>query len=117
MDTAGLIFGLDSVRLQLLAAGDSNGNGKFDQLDIVTALQAGKYLTAEPATFAEGDWNGDHLFNQQDIVAALQAGHYRQGPYIAHSQTGGIPSEDEENLAVDTLLGRRLEFEDLLAPF
>jgi hypothetical protein len=54
--------------------GDSNGDGVFNQLDIVHVLQAGKYLTRQPATFAEGDWNGDGVFDQPDIVEALSAG-------------------------------------------
>ena len=40
------------------------------------ALQGGKYLTGQAATFEQGDWNGDGLFDQEDIVAALQAGDY-----------------------------------------
>lgn len=55
----------------------------FDQLDLVRVLQAGKYLTGEPATWGEGDWNGapggrpgdpplgDGRFNQLDIIAVL----------------------------------------------
>ncbi len=56
--------------------GDSNGDGIFDQLDIVQVLQAAKYLTGEPATYEEGDWNVDGVFDQLDIVAALQTGNY-----------------------------------------
>ena len=115
--TRGLIFGLDNVQLRLLALGDSNGDGQFNQLDIVTVLQPGKYLTAEPADFAAGDWNGDGVFDQQDIVVALQTGHYLQGPYAASSRTGWLAPEGAEKLAVDTLLGLKLELDDLLAPF
>ena len=56
--------------------GDANADGKFNQLDIVLVLQAGKYRTRDPASFEEGDWNDDQLFDQLDIVAALQAGNY-----------------------------------------
>ena len=59
--------------------GDANGDGSFDQLDIVRILQAGKYNTGETADFTQGDWNGDGLFNQLDIVAALQTGAYLAG--------------------------------------
>ena len=55
--------------------GDSNGDGVFNQLDIVSVLQGAKFLTGQPATLAEGDWNGDGVFDQGDIVAALQAGY------------------------------------------
>jgi hypothetical protein len=56
--------------------GDANLDGRFDQLDIVLVLQAGRYLTGEPATWDQGDWNGDRVFDQLDIVAVLQAGRY-----------------------------------------
>lgn len=51
--------------------GDSNADGVFSQLDLVKALQGGKYLTQETATWSEGDWNLDGLFNQHDIIATL----------------------------------------------
>lgn len=51
----------------------------FNQHDIVQALQGGKYLTDQPATWSEGDWNRDGRFDQLDIVAALQAGKYAPG--------------------------------------
>ena len=67
-------------------AGDANGDGRFDQLDVVTLLQAGKYNTSDAATFEQGDFNGDGLFNQLDIVAALQTANYLQGPYTAETE-------------------------------
>ena len=39
---------------------------------LIEALQAGKYMTGEPATMQEGDWNRDGVFNQLDIVLVLQ---------------------------------------------
>ncbi len=63
--------------------GDSNLDGQFNQLDLVLVLQAGKYLTGQPAGFSDGDWNLDGVFDPQDIVAALQADNYspnRAGP-------------------------------------
>ena len=39
-------------------AGDSDMDLDADQLDLVQALQAGKYLTGAPATWGEGDWDG-----------------------------------------------------------
>ena len=63
--------------------GDANRDGQFDQVDILTALQGGRYLTGRPATWAEGDWNGDGLFDRLDIIAALQTGLYLQGSYAA----------------------------------
>jgi hypothetical protein len=76
-------------------AGDSDQNRSFDQLDLVRVLQAGKYLTGEPATWGDGDWDGapggspgdppggDGLFDQLDIMAALTTGLYLAGPYAA----------------------------------
>ena len=65
--------------------GNANRDKQFDQLDIVHVLQAGKYLTGEPADWTEGDWNCDGVFNQLDIVGALQTGNYLQGPYAARA--------------------------------
>lgn len=63
--------------------GDSNGDGRFNQLDMAAVLQAGKYLTGKTATFDEGDWNGDLVFDQLDIVTALQTGTYLEDPVAA----------------------------------
>jgi hypothetical protein len=52
----------------------TTGNHELTRLQIVGALQAGKYLTAEKATSEEGDWNGDGLFDQLDIIVALAGG-------------------------------------------
>ena len=73
--------------------GDSNGDGLFNQLDLVQVLVAGKFLTGDRATFSEGDWNSDGLFDQHDIVFAMQGGHYRQLHPIslsAHGKSGPI---------------------------
>ena len=59
--------------------GDANMDGTFNQLDIVQVLQAAKYLTGKPATFAEGDWNSDGLFNQLDLIEALATVNYTRG--------------------------------------
>ena len=49
---------VDLVYVHELSPGDANRDFSFDQLDIVQVLQAGKYLTGQPATWGEGDWNG-----------------------------------------------------------
>ena len=72
-------------------SGDANRDGEFNQLDIVQVLQSAKYLTGEPADWAQGDWNNDDLFNQADIVAALQTGNYLQGPYVALTEPKDQP--------------------------
>jgi hypothetical protein len=59
------------VDMVVRVPGDANEDGLFDRLDLVTVLQAGKYLTGQPADWSEGDWTGDGLFDQQDIMAAL----------------------------------------------
>ena len=61
-------------------AGDANEDGEFDQQDIMTVLQGGKFMTGQPARWSDGDFNGDGVFNQLDLVAALQDGGYLQGP-------------------------------------
>ena len=63
-------------------AGDSDGNGQFDQHDLIQILQANKYLTGEPATWEEGDWNRDGVFDQLDVVTAQEAATYRQGELL-----------------------------------
>jgi hypothetical protein len=90
--------------------GDSNRDRQFDQNDIVLVLQAGKYVTGQPATFEQGDWNRDQVFNQLDIVAALQLGHYMQGPYAAQSE-GRFQSlgASAEPRLVDALLEDELD--------
>jgi hypothetical protein len=62
-------------------AGDADGSGRFDQLDIVRVLQNGKYRTGQLAAWEDGDWNADGVFDQLDIVAALQNGNYLQTGY------------------------------------
>lgn len=96
---------VDLVYRHDLSPGDANRDFRFDQQDIVQVLQAGKYLTGQPATWGEGDWNGgpggyaaepprgDGTFNQQDIVAALQSGTYLTGAYAAISAGGQIGDE------------------------
>ena len=51
-------------------------DSRFDQLDLVLALQSGKYMTGQPAEFSEGDWNSDGSFDRLDVVFALQSGSY-----------------------------------------
>lgn len=58
--------------------GDANDDGRFDQLDIVDVLHAGKYQTGRPAEWHEGDWNSDGRFDRLDLVAALQTGNYSE---------------------------------------
>ena len=59
--------------------GDANEDGRFDQIDIVAVLQAGKYRTGEPAAWAEGDWNGDGVFDPLDVITSLSIDQYLKG--------------------------------------
>ena len=68
--------------------GDANGDGQFDQRDLVSVLQRGKYLTGQPADWSEGDWNADGVFDQLDLVAALQTGNYDREADDLFSQLG-----------------------------
>jgi subtilisin family serine protease len=72
-------------------AGDANLDGAFSHLDIMQVLQAGRYLSGEPADWTQGDWNHDGLFNQLDIVEALQTGSYQRQTVAPHriSETDG----------------------------
>lgn len=99
-----------------LVPGDANQDLSFDQQDIVQVLRAGKYLTGEPANWAEGDWNsapggypgnppqGDGVFNQLDIVAALLAGTYGNGSYAALAP-GGILNDGQTSVMYDQATG------------
>jgi uncharacterized repeat protein (TIGR01451 family) len=71
-----LTYGSSQVWLNEAATGDTDGDGRFDQADIMRALRAGKYLTGSAAGWSEGDWNLDGVFDQLDIVIALQSGSY-----------------------------------------
>lgn len=84
---------------ELLLAGDANRDHRFDHLDIVQVLQAGKYLTGKPATFEEGDWNGDGQFDSADLVLALQAGHYGDK---AESSTKALAAAADPAFAQET---------------
>ena len=64
------------ISLRQTIAGDVNGDGEFNQQDIVQILQAGKYLKVQAAEWTDGDWNGDGSFDQGDIVVALQSDSY-----------------------------------------
>jgi hypothetical protein len=100
-----------------LEAGDANQDYRFDQLDIVRAMSAGKYLTGQPATWGNGDWNaapggsvgqppvGDGLFNQLDLVAALASGNYLQGTYTFKMQSTNLDDFQPLNVLDDVSLG------------
>ena len=97
MDTGSVEFdaprvGLESTDFpqQTLLAGDANRDGLFDQTDVLQVLTAGKYLTAQPATWSEGDWNGDNVFDQHDLVMALQTAEYADGSFLARAFFGEL---------------------------
>ena len=71
-------------------AGDANRDGSFDELDILSVLQAGKYLSGETADWSEGDWNGDHVFDSDDLVMALQSGRYAGGEAVSATQASSV---------------------------
>ena len=107
------VFGLDNVRLTALAAGDSNGDLQFDQLDIVQVLQADRYLRGTDATFEQGDWNGDGRFNQLDIVAALQTGNYLRGEYAFHAHAYSKPGDFSKSIGTNPTESREQLVEKL----
>ena len=83
-------------------------------------VDAGKYLTGQPATWGQGDWNGapggspsdppagNGLFDQTDIIAALAGGHYMTGPYasaLGATDAIAVSSVPEPSGAVLAALG------------
>jgi hypothetical protein len=88
--------------LELAVAGDANGDGRFDDEDLLQVQQAGKYLTDEPATLADGDFNGDGVFDQLDIVYVLQRGGFAGRRFPARAALPfEPPGESPELAAVD----------------
>jgi hypothetical protein len=63
--------------LRPIVLGDANGDGQFDEADLIAVFQAGKYGTGERASFSEGDWDGDGKFDTSDLVAVFKTGRYR----------------------------------------
>lgn len=101
-----------------LLPGDANLDHSFDQLDIVQVLQAGKYLTRQPATWGDGDWDGgpsaypaappagDGFFDQLDIRVALHTGAYLSGPYgTVGSAPTAVAAVPEPTSVASLLLG------------
>ena len=107
---------VDLVYIHELKPGDANRDFSFDQLDVVQVLQAGNYLTGQPATWGEGDWNGgpggypgepppgDGIFDQLDIVAAQHTGTHLTGAYAALA-AGGVRDDDQTSLVYDADTG------------
>lgn len=62
--------------------GDSNLDGQFSSLDLVTVFQAAQYEDQIDgnSTWSTGDWNGDVEFTSRDLVLAFTTGGYEQGP-------------------------------------
>ena len=86
---AGMNLDVGSSEKWVNGPADANEDGSFDQFDLIQVLQAGKYLSGQPAVWGEGDWNGDGRFDQFDIILAQQTqpAHYRQGPFAARRTT------------------------------
>jgi hypothetical protein len=65
-----------SIGVYQAAPGDANGDGQFNQLDLLQVLAAGTYLSSEVADWTNGDWNGDGRFDSEDIVLVLITGNF-----------------------------------------
>ncbi|MCA9167391.1 MAG: PEP-CTERM sorting domain-containing protein [Planctomycetales bacterium] len=76
---------LDVMIMDILGTwlGDANLDGEFNSSDLVTVFSAGKYETANDATWTEGDWDGDGKFGSSDLVRAFMDGGYEQGTRAA----------------------------------
>ena len=104
------------TQLVPLQSGDANRDLSFDQQDIIQVAQANRYLTGQPATWAQGDWNGapggqvdnppagDGLFDQNDVIAALSHGLYLSGPYGA-LLPGGEENDRQTSVGYDARTG------------
>ncbi len=79
--------------------GDANFDGSFSTDDLVQVFAAGKYETADSATWEQGDWDGDMKFDSSDLVAAFSDGGFEVGP---RPSVSAVP---EPSSAVLLLLG------------
>jgi hypothetical protein len=82
-------------------AGDANLDNQFNQVDLILMLQAGTYVTGQPATWSQGDFDGNGRFDQFDIILiqATEPRHYLQGPFAAQA-----PAPSSSVDAVDLVL-------------
>ena len=94
-----------TTRFFVRTAGDANDDGRFDESDITSVLQSGRYLNGEPAGWSEGDWNGDNVFDQLDLVTALQKGRHL-APALAAKRAMPQPQNSPQDKA--SLLDRAL---------
>ena len=96
--------------------GDADMNGIFDQSDILLVLRAAKYLTGQPASFAEGDWTGDGIFDQLDIIAAIAAGTYVNMSHATHRDSphggGGKTAETARSATMAFATGLNVKDDD-----
>ena len=62
--------------------GDTNLDGVFDTVDLVSAFQLGEFEDALSlnSTWDEGDWDGDGDFTTRDLVFAFQQGFFQDAP-------------------------------------
>jgi hypothetical protein len=92
----------------VLAAGDANGDLQFDQLDVVQVLQAGKYLTGQPAGWSDGNWNGGHQVAGEPTALDKSPQHL---PALTH-ETPDVGSQVNEEVTEEHLsCGRFLDEE------
>ena len=64
------------------AIGDANGDGSFDEADLIDVFQSGKYETDKLADWDDGDWNGDRYFDSGDLVLAFRSGVMKPLPVL-----------------------------------
>ena len=58
--------------------GDANGDGVFDEADLIRVFEIGEYDDGidNNSTHSDGDWNGDGDFDSEDLVYAFTQGVY-----------------------------------------
>jgi len=96
-----------SVSFAYAAPGDTNLDWVVDILDVSNFVAAGKYGTADPATWAEGDFNYDGVVDIQDIADFSATGLYGGANYnTAPASVAAVPEPSALGvLAASTLLG------------
>ena len=94
--------------------GDSNGDGIFNNSDLILVFQAGEYEDgiAGNSTFQEGDWNGDGEFDSGDLVFVFEAGTYTEADVAAFirsdfegDESPNLGDTDRKKDAADVVFG------------
>ncbi len=77
-----LLYGPSALELSLwqAVAGDANGDGRFDSVDLLSVFKTGEYEDnlIQNSDWTEGDWNLDQEFSSDDLLMAFRVGAFEQ---------------------------------------